>query len=98
MDIGGGGTTQRLLEGLCGVRMQELYLAADERLQRARARVFLFDGKPALRFYREVQPILEKLISEPCGPTLGYREENGEVFPLCGSRLTPEQAACLFCA
>lgn len=84
VDIGSGGTIQRLLEGLCGVSLQGLYLACDERLDHSRARVFLFDGQSAPLTYWAAQPVLEKLISEPCGPTLGYREENGRVFPLCG--------------
>ena len=85
VDIGSGGTIQRLLEGLCGVSLQGLYLACDERLNHTRASVFLFDGQPAPLAYWAAQPVLEKLISEPCGPTLGYREDDGQVFPLCGN-------------
>ena len=84
VDIGSGGTIQRLLESLCGASLHGLYLACDARLEQNRADVFLFQAKPAPLDYWMGQPILEKLLSEPCGPTLGYREQEGEVLPICG--------------
>lgn len=77
VDIGSGGTTQRLLEALCGVELRGLYLACDERLAPARAAVYLFSGRPAPLWYWMAQPLLERLISEPCGPTVGYTMVGG---------------------
>lgn len=84
VDIGSGGTIQRLLESLCEAPLHGLYLACDERLDQKRADVFLFQAKPAPLDYWMGQPILEKLLSEPCGPTLGYRDQEGEIVPICG--------------
>ena len=76
VDLGSGGTTQRLLQELCGAPLHGLYLACDERLYQALPRdsadVFLFGGQPAPLWYWMAQPILEYLISEPVGATLGY--------------------------
>lgn len=85
VDIGSGGTTQRILENLCPVRMQGACLACDARLHQAlppeRARAFLFSGNPAPLWYWVGQPMLERLISEPCGATAGYKECQGRVCP-----------------
>lgn len=76
VDIGSGGTTQRILENLCGTALQGACLACDERLHQAlppdRATAFLFEGAPAPLWYWVGQPMLERLISEPCGATIGY--------------------------
>lgn len=82
VDIGSGGTTQKLLENLCGVSLRGLYLACDERLDHTRAAVYLFDGKPAPLWYWAAQPLLERLISEPCGPTVGYLGSGRYVRPV----------------
>ncbi|WP_204647097.1 HAD family hydrolase [Gemmiger formicilis] len=85
VDIGSGGTTQRILESLCGAEMQGAYLACDERLNQSlpqtRARAFLFDGNPAPLWYWVGQPLLERLISEPCGATVGYERPANTVIP-----------------
>ncbi len=87
VDIGSGGTTQRLLEELTGAELCGLYLACDARLHAhlppERARAFLFGGRPAPLWYWAGQPMLERLISEPCGPTAGYAPGPGGVQPLC---------------
>ena len=88
VDIGSGGTTQRILEELCSKQMRGACLACDERLHQnlppERARAFLFEGKPAPLWYWVGQPMLERLISEPCGATVGYEKRNGEVEPVLG--------------
>ena len=69
VDIGSGGTTQRILETILN-------------LPRARADVYLFEGKPAPLWYWMGQPLLEYLISEPCGPTIGYyAAADGHIHP-----------------
>lgn len=86
VDIGSGGTTQHILENLCGTSMQGACLACDERLHRvlpeSRARAFLFDGAPASLWYWVGQPLLERLISEPVGATVGYDIQDGSVVPV----------------
>ena len=86
VDIGSGGTTQRVLQELCGAPLQGLYLACDdrlfERLPKNQARVCLFEGKPAPLWFWMAQPMLEYLISEPCGPTLGYHRAGSAVSPV----------------
>lgn len=85
VDIGSGGTTQRILESLCHTEMRGACLACDTRLHQTlppeRAQAFLFGGKPASLWYWVGQPMLERLISEPCGATSGYKERQGKVFP-----------------
>lgn len=86
VDIGSGGTTQRILESLGASAMQGACLACDERLHRelpeSRARAFLFDGAPAPLWYWVGQPLLERLISEPVGATIGYELQNGAAVPV----------------
>lgn len=86
VDIGSGGTTQRVLQELCGGNIRGLYLACDERLHRylrpEQAQVYLFDGRPAPLWFWMSQPLLEYLISEPCGATLGYRQTPQGPMPL----------------
>ena len=86
VDIGSGGTTQRVLQELCGAPLHGLYLACDERLferlPRTDAQVCLFGGEPAPLWFWMAQPLLEYLISEPCGPTLGYHEAGTSVSPV----------------
>lgn len=86
VDIGSGGTTQRILECLCATEMKGACLACDTRLHQClpaeRARAFLFHGEPAPLWYWVGQPMLERLISEPCGATGGYKERQGKVSPV----------------
>ena len=77
VDIGSGGTTQRILQELCSAPLCGLYLACDERLHRhlppERAKSCLYGGQPAPLWFWMSQPLLEYLISEPCGATTGCR-------------------------
>ena len=88
VDIGSGGTTQRILEELTGARLQGAYLACDERLHAQlppdRAAAFLFGGRPAPLWYWAGQPMLERLISEPCAPTARYAQTPAGVQPQAG--------------
>lgn len=81
VDIGSGGTTQLLLERLLQFPLHGLQLSADDRLRTRFApdqtEVFLFDGKPAPRLYWAGQPMLERLLSQDVGATLGYCAEKG---------------------
>lgn len=99
VDIGSGGTTQRILEELCGIQMQGACLACDERLHQGlppdRARAFLFDGEPATLWYWVGQPLLERLISEPCGATVGYEEKNGRTEAVLEKAQAEERILCL---
>ena len=76
VDIGSGGTTQRALEEITGKTLHGCYLACDERLHEhlppERAETYLFGGQPAPLWFWMGQPLLEYLISEPCGATVGY--------------------------
>lgn len=106
VDIGSGGTTQRILESLGASAMQGVCLACDERLHRelpeSRARAFLFDGAPAPLWYWVGQPLLERLISEPVGATVGYELRDGAAAPVLesarqsGNILDLQQAALRF--
>lgn len=78
VDIGSGGTTQVLLQAVCNIKLHGCQLSCDDRL-RGRLRedetaVFLFDGRPAPLLYWAGQPMLERLISEDVGATLGYTQ------------------------
>ena len=90
VDIGSGGTTQLLLERLLGVQLHGLQLSADERLRRrfdeTRTEVFLFGGQPAPRLYWAGQPMLERLISEDVGATLGYRAAEDKIEAVAASQ------------
>lgn len=76
VDIGSGGTIQRAIEAIGGRGLQGCYLACDARLHShlpaSRAAVYLFEGQPAPLWFWMGQPLLEYLISEPCGATIGY--------------------------
>ena len=76
IDIGSGGTTQLLLERLLQFPLYGLQLSADDRLRTRftpeQTEVFLFDGRPAPRIYWAGQPMLELLLSQDVGATLGY--------------------------
>ena len=78
VDIGSGGTTQMLLQALCGIPLHGCQLSCDDRLRgrlsEAETAVFLFDGQPAPLLYWAGQPMLERLISEDVGATLGYTQ------------------------
>ena len=88
VDIGSGGTIQRILEQLTGANFEGRFLACDKRLHKNlpahRTKAFLFDGAPADLWYWTGQPMLELFISEPCGPTIGYCQQNGSVQPVRG--------------
>ncbi|MDD4851149.1 MAG: hypothetical protein PHO10_10705, partial [Gemmiger sp.] len=76
VDIGSGGTTQRALEAILAAPLHGCYLACDARLHQhlppARAAVYLFGGAAAPLWFWAGQPLLEHLLSEPCGATVGY--------------------------
>ena len=76
IDIGSGGTTQLLLQAVCSISLHGCQLSCDDRLRgrlsEAETAVFLFDGQPAPLLYWAGQPMLERLISEDVGATLGY--------------------------
>ena len=78
VDIGSGGTTQMLLQAVCGIPLYGCQLSCDDRLRgrlsEAETAVFLFDGQPAPLLYWAGQPMLERLISEDVGATLGYTQ------------------------
>ena len=88
VDIGSGGTTQRVLEELLHTQLYGCYLACDARLHQnlppERAKTFLFDGCPAPLWYWVGQPMLEVLLSEPCGSTVGYHAQAGQMVPEIG--------------
>lgn len=88
VDIGSGGTTQRALKALGVLGLRGCCLACDERLRRnfppGEADAFLFEGNPAPLWYWVGQPMLERLISEPCGATLGYSENGDEICAVLG--------------
>lgn len=81
VDIGSGGTTQMLLEALCGVSLQGRQLSGDERLPQrfpdGRAQVYLTILREQRAFYWAGQPMLERLLSQDVGATLGYEESGG---------------------
>lgn len=83
VDIGSGGTTQMLLESLCGIRLYGLQLSGDERLctrfPKERAKVFLSLSGASSRLYWAGQPILERMISQDVGPAIGYFWQNGQI-------------------
>ena len=82
VDIGSGGTTQILLEQLCGFKLHGLQLSGDERLRNRlspeRAEVFLSLTEEQQTLYWAGQPMLERMISQDVGATLGYcRKDQG---------------------
>ena len=44
----------------------------------------MFDGCPAPLWYWVGQPMLEVLLSEPCGSTVGYHAQAGQMVPEIG--------------
>ena len=52
--------------------------------------VFLFDGKPAPRLYWAGQPMLERLLSQDVGATLGYCVEKGDIVRVRTARQPAE--------
>ena len=44
----------------------------------------MFDGYPAPLWYWVGQPMLEVLLSEPCGSTVGYHAQAGQMVPEIG--------------
>lgn len=84
VDIGSGGTTQMLLESLCGCTLHGLQLSGDARLRKRRhgaADVFLSLDSTQGALYWAAQPMLERMISQDTGATVGYAEQNGMVLP-----------------
>lgn len=83
VDIGSGGTTQMLLEVLCGIHLHGLQISGDERLRerfsKENTQVFLTLGKTESRLYWAGQPMLEKMISEEAGSTTKYEQRDGEL-------------------
>lgn len=86
VDIGYGGTTQKMLNRKLNIRTSGLYLAANQNLARnlpaGDFSVFGFSGEPAPLCFSMGQPLLEHLISEPIGKTVDYRWGNGVVQPV----------------
>ena len=78
VDIGSGGTTQMLLQAVCSSKLHGCQLSCDDRLRgrlnEEETAVFLFDGQPAPLLYWAGQPMLERLLSEDVGATLGYTQ------------------------
>lgn len=83
VDIGSGGTTQILLEELCGFKLHGLQLSGDERLRDRlspeRAEVFLSLTEEQRALYWAGQPMLERMISQDVGATLGYCRKNQQI-------------------
>ncbi|MFR3791549.1 MAG: HAD family hydrolase [Blautia massiliensis (ex Durand et al. 2017)] len=83
VDIGSGGTTQMLLEALCQIKLQGLQLSGDGRLPGrfpdGRAQVCLAIPEKQKATYWAGQPMLERLLSEDVGATLGYIKTQGTV-------------------
>lgn len=83
VDIGSGGTTQMLLEGLCGIHLHGLQISGDDRLRerfsRESTQVFLAFGEKDSRLYWAGQPMLEKMISEDAGSTARYDRQDGKL-------------------
>lgn len=98
VDIGSGGTTQILLQALCGITLHGCQLSCDDRLRgrlsEAETAVFLFDGQPAPLLYWAGQPMLERLISEDVGATLGYTQTAQDITV----RQAPQQPTALLAA
>lgn len=98
VDIGSGGTTQMLLQALCGIPLHGCQLSCDDRLRgrlsEAETAVFLFDGQPAPLLYWAGQPMLERLISEDVGATLGYTQTAQDITV----RQAPQQPTALLAA
>lgn len=98
VDIGSGGTTQMLLQAVCGIPLYGCQLSCDDRLRtrlgEAETAVFLFDGQPAPLLYWAGQPMLERLISEDVGATLGYTQTAQGVTV----QQTPQQPTALLAA
>ena len=98
VDIGSGGTTQMLLQAVCGIPLHGCQLSCDDRLRgrlsEAETAVFLFDGQPAPLLYWAGQPMLERLISEDVGATLGYTQTAQGITV----RQAPQQPTALLAA
>ena len=98
VDIGSGGTTQMLLQALCGIPLHGCQLSCDDRLRgrlgEAETAVFLFGGQPAPLLYWAGQPMLERLISEDVGATLGYTQTAQDITV----RQAPQQPTALLAA
>lgn len=98
VDIGSGGTTQMLLQALCGIPLHGCQLSCDDRLRgrlsEAETAVFLFDSQPAPLLYWAGQPMLERLISEDVGATLGYTQTAQGITV----RQAPQQPTALLAA
>lgn len=84
IDIGSGGTTQLLLQHLLGIQLHGLQLSGDarlrERIPSEQVAVFLSMEHEMARLYWVGQPMLERLISQDIGATVGYlRNADGTI-------------------
>lgn len=99
VDIGSGGTTQLLLQHLLGIRLFGLQLSGDDRLQERLSSegvsVFLSLKKEDARLYWVGQPMLERLISQDVGATVGYTRNADGMVAVCrdAQREEPRVAA-----
>lgn len=88
VDIGSGGTTQMLLEAMCGIHLHGLQSSGDDRLYERftaeQTKVFLSLTGKEKRLYWAGQPILERMISQDEGPVIGYVCENNSFRALRG--------------
>lgn len=98
VDIGSGGTTQLLLESLCGITLHGLQFSGDERLRqrftRHRAEVFFHPTDRQATLYWAGQPMLERFLSEDVGATLGYVQQGNGIAVRCA----PQQKQPLIAA
>lgn len=99
VDIGSGGTTQMLLEALCGISLHGLQLSGDARLRqrfsRRRTQVFLHPTAEQEGLYWAGQPMLERLISEDVGATLGYRRQEDGIAVCCAEQMPQPLVAAM---
>lgn len=96
VDIGSGGTTQMLLEALCGIDLHGLQISGDERLRKRLSKedtqVFVTPGEKESMLYWAGQPMLEKMISEEAGSATKYERQNGK---LAAVRDAQPKEACI---
>lgn len=86
VDIGYGGTIQKMLNRKLNIHTSGLYLASNQNLARnipsGDFSVFSFWGEPAPLRFSMGQPLLEHLISEPVGKTVDYQLTGGVIQPV----------------
>lgn len=94
VDIGSGGTTQFLLQQLLDIPLYGLQLSGDERLRERfseeQTSVFLsLQGADACLYWAG-QPMLERMISQDVGATVGYKK-HGQNVCVCQQSQTREK-------